>query len=71
MVVNGNNVIIYTFRNQLTGKQINLLLDGWSLFVAVIVHQTDILLVGTVQDILSVLQWFHLVIGRITHLYLG
>ena len=43
--------------------------DGWSLFDAVIVLQTDILLVGTVQDILSVL--VHLIIARITHLYLS
>ena len=67
-VVYRHDVIIYTLRNQLSGKQINLLLDGRS---SIIVLQTKILLVGTIQHILSVLQCVHPIVGRITHLYLS
>ena len=70
-VIYRHDVIIYTLRNQLTGKQMNLLLDGRSLDGSIIVLQVKILLVGTFQDILSALQFFHLIIGWITHLYLG
>ena len=70
-VIYRHDVIIYTLRNQLTGKQMNLLLDGRSLDGSIIVLQVKILLVGTFQNILSIQQWIHLIVGRITHLYLG
>ena len=49
----------------------NLLLDGWRLFAAIVIQQIVVLRVCTVQNILSALQFLHLIIGRITHLYLG
>ena len=70
-VIYRHDVIIYALRNQLAGKQMNLLLDGMCLCGSIIVLQIKILLVGTFQNILSILQWLHLIIGRITHLHLG